>query len=222
MPKIEIATPEPTHSSSRVGVAPVSEEERTSEDPKSIKQATEMCAPLDPNLLEWEGIQDSDHPGNWPGWKKTGNITIILMMCVTHAFATTAPIPAIGMIQVDFGSNDVYLSAFVVCAYVLGFTAGPLLVVPLAEDLGRVIMYHFCNILFISFNCWCAKSEDLVMLALARFLSGCGGAVAQSLAARSISVLVQGGVGLLMAFVVLAVYLTPAISPLVGSHIYID
>ncbi|KAL5439485.1 hypothetical protein PMIN06_003894 [Paraphaeosphaeria minitans] len=221
--EIEIATPGPTHSSSHVEEAPVSEEQSVSQESKPPEQATEMRIPPDPNLVEWEGVYDPDHPGNWPSWKKTVNITIILMMCVTHAFATTALIPAIGRIQEEFGSNDVYLSALVVSAYVLGFTAGPLLVVPLAEDFGRVVMYHFYNILFISFTCWCAKTKNMGMLALARFLAGCGGAVTQCLAARSISDLVQGGVGrLLIIFVALAFYLTPAISPFVGSRIYFN
>lgn len=81
MPDIETATPvrevTPTHSSNRV-------EPRTSEESKPPEQAPEMRAPPDPNLVDWESMHDPNNPLNWPTWRKTVNITIILMMCVTQ------------------------------------------------------------------------------------------------------------------------------------------
>ncbi|KAF2445095.1 MFS general substrate transporter [Karstenula rhodostoma CBS 690.94] len=200
---------------------PVSDEERTAGESKPPQQVTKIRAPPNRNLVDWEGENDPSNPLNWPSWTKTVNITIILMMCVTHASAATAFIPSIGSIQEDFESDNAYLSAFIVSAYPLGFTAGPLLIVPLAEILGRVLLYHLCNLLFVSFTCWCAVTKSLGMLALARCLAGCGGAVTVSLAAGSMSDMVQGNMSRLLLIVVgLAIYLTPAISPLVGSHIY--
>jgi hypothetical protein len=142
-------------------------------------------------------------------------------LTVRSAFATTALIPSIRRIQEDFESNDANLSAFIVYAYVLGFTAGPLLIVPLAELFGQIPLYHCCNLLFNASTCWCAVNKGLGMMALARVLSGCGGAVTESLAAGSIGDIVQGGMSHLPLTVAgMALHLTPAISPLIGSHIY--
>lgn len=88
MPDIEAATPEreitPTDNNYCEGVAPVSDEGYVSKESTSAEHVTEMRAPPDPNLVDWEGIDDPEHPANWPSWKKALNITIILMTYVTR------------------------------------------------------------------------------------------------------------------------------------------
>lgn len=153
----------------------------------------------------------------------TPNTVKAIMLTISSTLATTAIISAVGSIQEDFEIRNAYLSAFIVSAYVLGFAAGPLVILPLAENLGDVLPCHFCNVLSLTFNCWCAKTKSWSMFALARFLAGCEGAVSQSLAARSIgNMSPRGASRLLMIAVALANYLPPTIGPLVGSHIYIN
>ncbi|KAF2111626.1 major facilitator superfamily domain-containing protein [Lophiotrema nucula] len=174
----------------------------------------------DPNVVGWESDRDPHSPRNWAKGKKALNIVVIFLMCIVSPFASSVVAPAIKDIINDFKQYDKYLASFVVSAYVLGYAIGPLLIGPLSEIYGRVIMYHVCNLIFVLFTCLCAVSHDLGFLAAMRFLAGCGGASAFTLAPASIADMVsfekRGG---FLALLGLGYNLGPAFAPLLGSHI---
>ncbi len=59
--------------------------------------------------------------------------------------------------------------------YLLGFAAGPIVIAPLSELYGRLMIYHVCNVGFIVFTVACALATDMNMLIAFRFLAGAWG-----------------------------------------------
>lgn len=79
------------------------------------------------------------------------------------------------IIMKDFKSNSSTFPTFVVSIFVLGFACGPLLLAPLSEVFGRVIVYNVTNVLFVIFTILCALSRTKEILLGFRFLSGFAG-----------------------------------------------
>jgi multidrug resistance protein len=137
-----------------------------------------------------------------------------------RTFASSVFAPAITDMMQDLTENDVYLSAFVVSSYVLGYAVGPLVVGPLSEIYGRVWLYHICNLLFVGFTCGCAVSHNLRVLAFMRFFAGWGGSSVFTLGPASIAdMILPERRGPLLAVIGIMYNLGPAISPVVGSYV---
>lgn len=75
-----------------------------------------------------------------------------------------------------FNETSNLMASFVVSVYILGFAIGPLMVGPMSELYGRMIVYHVCNLLFVVLTIVCAVSQSMGMLVAFRFLAGCVGA----------------------------------------------
>ena len=75
----------------------------------------------------------------------------------------------------EFHTQNQSLATFVVSVYILGFAMGPLVLAPLSEMYGRVIIYNVCNVVFLGFTIGCALSTNMNMLIGFRFLAGCFG-----------------------------------------------
>lgn len=87
---------------------------------------------------------------------------------------------ALGVPEVmrDFGSSSDVLASFVVSVFVLGFAFGPLIIAPLSEYGGRVVVYNTCNVLFLVFTILNAVAKNMAMLIVFRFLAGFAGVAA--------------------------------------------
>lgn len=113
-----------------------------------------------------------------------------------------------------------YLPALVISIYILGYAVGPLIIGPLSEVYGRLVMYHVCNVMLVVFISLCGFTKDLRTLVILRFLAGCGGASAFTLAPATVSDLVPfEGRGGMYAVIGIAYTLGPAFAPEVGSYI---
>lgn len=73
----------------------------------------------------------------------------------------------------EFGITSEVLAAFTVSIYLLGFGLGPLLISPMSEIWGRLIVIQICNIFFIGFTIGCAASTNTATFFVVRFLAGC-------------------------------------------------
>jgi len=58
---------------------------------------------------------------------------------------------------------------------ILGFAFGPIVLAPISEMFGRLIVYNVSNVLFLCFTVGCALSTSWNMLIGFRFLAGCLG-----------------------------------------------
>ncbi|KAF2006857.1 MFS general substrate transporter [Amniculicola lignicola CBS 123094] len=174
----------------------------------------------DPNIVDWDGESDPQKPLNWPKWKKALNLTIIFLICLVTPFASSAIAPAAPDMQILQQNFDPYLASFVTSSYVLGYAIGPLIIGPLSEVYGRVVMYNMCNIIFVLFTVLSPIDKDLKAITGFRFLAGCGGASAFTLAPASISDMVSPERrGSAFAVMGIAYNLGPAIAPMVGSYV---
>ena len=80
--------------------------------------------------------------------------------------------PGVADLALEFGVRNTIVVLMTVSIYVLGFALGPLILAPLSELYGRLIVYHFCNLGYIGFTFGCAFSNDVAVFLVMRFLAG--------------------------------------------------
>jgi MFS family permease len=73
----------------------------------------------------------------------------------------------------EFNITDSTVKAMTVSLYVLGFAFGPLLLAPLSELYGRLVIYYYCNLVYIAFTLGCAFSTNDAMFLAFRIICGC-------------------------------------------------
>jgi MFS family permease len=86
--------------------------------------------------------------------------------------ASTVTAPGVPLLLSDFNNKSTELQGFVVSVYIIGFIFGPLVVAPLSELYGRLIILHVTNVLFLIFTIACAVSSDLPMFIVFRLFMG--------------------------------------------------
>lgn len=126
--------------------------------------------------------------------------------------------PGVSQLMDEFNNTNELLAGFVVSIYVLGLAFGPLVLAPLSEVYGRLIVYSTCNILYVIFTLACAVSTNISMLIVFRFLAGCsaplsigGGTVADLFPVEQR--------GLALSFYTLGPILGPAVGPVAGGFL---
>ncbi|TVY76143.1 Efflux pump radE [Lachnellula suecica] len=120
----------------------------------------------------------------------------------------------------EFKSNNVELASFVVSVYVLGFAFGPMILAPLSEIYGRLVIYHSCNVGFVAFTVACALATKLNMLIGFRFLAGCFGSAPLTNGGGSIADLIhQQNRGKAMSAFVIGPIVGPVIGPIAGGYL---
>jgi multidrug resistance protein len=120
----------------------------------------------------------------------------------------------------DFNSTSPLLSAFVVSVYILGFAFGPLIVAPLSEFSGRLIVYNVCNVLFVVFNIASALAPNMASLVIFRFLDGFAGVAAITCGSGTIADLMPPEIrGRAISLWSLGPLFGPIIGPVVGGFL---
>ena len=71
--------------------------------------------------------------------------------------------------------------------YILGYAFGPLVIAPLSELYGRVIVYNVCNFIFLIFTIACALANNLSALIVFRLLAGIAASSPVTLGAGTIA-----------------------------------
>lgn len=128
--------------------------------------------------------------------------------------------PGIPKVLEEFHSHNLELSSFVVSVYVLGYAFGPLVIAPLSEMYGRLVIYHTCNIFFVIMTIACAVSSNFNMLIAFRFFEGTFGSAPLTIGAGTIAdMIVQERRGGVMAIWALGPLMGPVIGPVVGGFV---
>lgn len=128
--------------------------------------------------------------------------------------------PAIPQVMQEFGSSNDTLGILAVSIYVLGYAFGPLILAPLSEMYGRLALYHSTTIVFILMNVACARSTNMPMLVVFRFLAGLIGSCPLTLGPGSIAdCFRQEERGFVIAIWTLPILLGPAVGPVAGGYI---
>ncbi|KAI5923978.1 bicyclomycin resistance protein [Camillea tinctor] len=174
----------------------------------------------DENVVWWDGPDDPENPYNWPLWRKLMNCGFISAMTFVSPLASSIFAPAVPQVVEEFHSTSLEIATFVVSVYVLGFAAGPVVIAPLSEIYGRVIVYHVCNVGFIAFAVGCALAPSLDSLIAFRFLAGVFGSAPLTNGAGTIADMIsQEHRGLAMAMYSVGPLLGPIIGPVVGGFL---
>ncbi|KAK7558580.1 benomyl/methotrexate resistance protein [Phyllosticta citricarpa] len=160
-----------------------------------------------PDIVNWNGKDDTENQMNWPASKKWTNVALFSLTTVVTPLASSMFAPGL-------------MASFVVSVYILGFAFGPLVFAPLSEMYGRVPVYHICNVGFLIFLMACAKSDSMDMLVGFRFLAGVFGSAVLTLGAGTISDFMppeeRGGA---MALWAPGPLLGPIIGPIAGGFL---
>lgn len=174
----------------------------------------------DPNIVDWDGPDDPANPLNWSAKLKWGNIAILSIITLLTPLASSFFAPGVPRVLQDFHTQSETLATFVVSVYILGFACGPLVIAPLSEIYGRLVIYHVTNVLFIIFTVACALSTNMNMLIGFRFLAGCVGVTPVTIGGGTIADLFlpaqRGGS---MAIWALGPLLGPIIGPVAGGFL---
>lgn len=128
--------------------------------------------------------------------------------------------PGIPRVMAEFNSTSNVTATFVVSIFVLGFAFGPLILAPLSELYGRVIVYNVCNVFFVLFTIGCALAQNMDMLLAFRFLAGFAGVATVTCGSGTVADLMptekRGGA---MAMWALGPILGPIVGPVTGGFL---
>lgn len=95
--------------------------------------------------------------------------------------------PGAEQLAKEFHIANSTVASMTVSLYVLGFAIGPLILAPLSELYGRLVIYHGCNSIYFAFTLGCALSTNTAMFLVFRFLCGCAAAGPMSIGGGSIA-----------------------------------
>ncbi|KAI0761317.1 MFS general substrate transporter [Trametes elegans] len=143
---------------------------------KEEKKPVASVLPLDvaPHIVVFDA-HDPDDPHQWSHRKKQSTIALICTYAFCAVFGSAIYAPAEEQIRKRFGVNaDVSSTGLTV--YVLGFGIGPLLWGPLSELLGRTLPCHIAWFFLIATSACSAFIEDIAVILLFRFFTGCAAA----------------------------------------------
>ena len=137
---------------------------------KSVALAT--SPENDNDTVGWDGPDDPANPLNWSASKKFVNGALVSALALITPLASSFFAPGVPQLMQDFQNSSDLLAAFVISVYVLGFAFGPLIMAPMSEVYGRLVVYNICNVGFVVFTIACAVAPSLDALIVFRFLSG--------------------------------------------------
>lgn len=87
--------------------------------------------------------------------------------------AATMFAPGAAALAKEFHITSSTITSLTVSIYLAGFAVGPMVVAPLSELYGRLVIYHTCNVIYIGFIIGCALGKNTGMFLVFRFLAGC-------------------------------------------------
>ncbi|KAK1506071.1 hypothetical protein CTAM01_03406 [Colletotrichum tamarilloi] len=131
---------------------------------------------LAPKTSQLEKREPFD-PVLWSSRKKWTHVLVVAFITCVTPLASAVYTPALDQVIGDFKIEDnPTLADLTVSAYVLGFSAGPLLLAPLSETFGKKPVYQVCNVVLLACNLACMVAPSAEWLIVFRFLAGCAGA----------------------------------------------
>ncbi|KAM5350934.1 hypothetical protein ACJ41O_003657 [Fusarium nematophilum] len=172
------------------------------------------------NLVDWDGPDDPEMPLNWPSSKKWINTMAVSTLTLLTPFASSMLAPAVQQVMRQMGETNQDIGSFSVSIYLLGYAFGPLVLAPLSEVYGRLLVYHICMLLFLLTNIGCALSINIPMLIIFRLLTGLVGACPLTVGPGTVAdCFRQEERGKAMAIWTMPVLLGPSLGPAVGAYV---
>ncbi|CAG7929554.1 unnamed protein product [Penicillium olsonii] len=186
-----------------------------------LEKQTEPTVEIkDPNLVDFDGPDDTENPFNWPTWKKGRQLVLMAFNTFITPLASSMFTPGISDVMKEFNVTSSMLGSFVVSVYILGYCFGPFLIAPLSEIYGRVALYHSCNLLFLIFTIACAVAQSMPQLIVFRLLAGMAGVCPLTIGSGTVADMVpkekRAGI---MAIWAMGPILGPVVGPVAGGFL---
>ncbi|CAI7660119.1 unnamed protein product [Penicillium viridicatum] len=184
------------------------------------------------DAVDWDGPDDPANPLNWSQAKKNMHaIFVSVFTLYAHGFLSTGPgncrnlaatmfAPGAEQLISEFHIANSTIEAMTVSIYVLGFAVGPLILAPLSEVHGRLVIYHICNIFYFAFTAGCAFSTNASMFLVFRFICGCAASGPMSIGDGTVAdVTLPEERGKAMTLFAVGPLLGPVIGPVIGGFV---
>ncbi|KAL3452704.1 major facilitator superfamily domain-containing protein [Aspergillus insuetus] len=196
-------------------------EERGIEPKQPEAQKLESSSDIHSDLIVfWDGPDDPANPMNWTMRRKWGIIAMISFVTFLTPLASSMFAPGVPEVMQDFNTTSTLLATFVVSVYILGFAFGPLIVAPLSEYYGRMMVYNTCNFFFFVFNIASAVAPNMAALVVFRFFDGVAGVAPTTIGSGNIGDIMPTELrGRAMALWSLGPLFGPVIGPVVGGYL---
>lgn len=147
-------------------------------------------------------------------------MSVVFNLEVHSPLVSSMLAPAVEEVMAEFGTDSTLFATFVVSIFVLGFASGPLLLAPLSEVYGRVLIYNVTNGFFLVFTILCAISQNETMLLAFRFLSGFVGVATITIGSGTIADLMpREERGKAVSFWSIGPILGPMVGPIIGGYV---
>ncbi|TLS30884.1 hypothetical protein PpBr36_02587 [Pyricularia pennisetigena] len=164
--------------------------------------------------------QDPANPLNWPSWRKWVNILTISVIAFLVPLVSSMLAPGIPAVMQDYHTESTSFATFAVSIFVLGFACGSLILPPLSELHGRVVVYHVTNALFLLFTAACGLARGEAMLLAFRFLSGFAGVASITIGSGTIADLMpREQRGRAVSIWSVGTILGPMVGPIIGGYV---
>jgi hypothetical protein len=124
------------------------------------------------NIIDWDGPEDPQNPRNWPVWKRMTQVILASAFLLTANLAATMFAPGAASLATEFKITNSTVTSLTVSIYLCGFAVGPMVIAPLSELYGRIVIYHTCNVFYIGFIIGCALAKNTGMILGFRILAG--------------------------------------------------
>ncbi|MCJ1312107.1 hypothetical protein MMC25_005781 [Agyrium rufum] len=202
-------------------IAPADAQDPEKANPAAEKKEAAIAeAARSPDVVSWEGPDDPEDPKNWKRSRKWAATVVVSSFTFISPVSSSLIAPATEAIAKDFGITNAVETQLVLSVFVLAYALGPLLLGPMSEIYGRVIVLQLANLFYLIFNLAAGFAHNKGEMIAFRFLSGLGG---------SAPLAIGGGVlsdcwraeerGAALAIYSLAPLLGPAIGPVAGGFI---
>ncbi|KAF4630526.1 hypothetical protein G7Y89_g7614 [Cudoniella acicularis] len=195
------------------------------EKPTATNQLSSTPLPVvankvqDPNFVGYDGPNDRENPKNWSLVYKWSLMAILCALSVTTNLTILVCAPAIPSILKEFNSSSELYSSLIVSIWNLGAVVGCLILGPLAEIYGRLLVYNIANFFFLVLLIASTLSKSIDMLIVLRCLNGL------SVATTSLNPSIVGDLfvteerGLAQSILAVMPLLGPVIGPIMGGYV---
>ncbi|KAI9328471.1 MFS multidrug transporter-like protein [Zopfochytrium polystomum] len=172
------------------------------------------------NEVSWDGPSDPENPKSFSTGRKWAVTFMISLFTFLAPFGSSVVAPALSSIAQDFQISSDMEIKMVMSIFVLAFAIGPLLLAPLSEIYGRVVVIQLSNFAFFAFSLACGFAQSTEQLLIFRFLSGLGGSAPLAIGSGALSDMFPPEErGRAISVYSLAPLLGPAIGPIVGAFV---
>jgi DHA1 family bicyclomycin/chloramphenicol resistance-like MFS transporter len=155
--------------------------------------------------------------------RKSSQLEFVALMAALMsvvALAIDALLPALDIIGIAIGTENVVDNQLLITMMFLGLGIGPLIFGPISDATGRKPVVYAGFALFLAASVLCVSAENLTMMIIGRVLQGIGLSAPRTIAIAIIRDLFSGDyMARIMSFVTVVFILVPVIAPALGQLI---